>query len=95
MTLHPSTFEYLKPTDDQIAQMADCREVTRHYAEFLQATLPEGADKTYILRKLRELAMWVNVCITREADGTPRVAPPADEPADPVTFNNVSTSDFA
>ena len=38
----------------------------------LDAVIPEGADKTYLLRKLREVAMWANVAITREADGTPR-----------------------
>ena len=45
---------------------------TFDYACELQALLPDGADKTYVLRKLRELAMWNNVAITREPDGTPR-----------------------
>jgi len=70
--LHKSTFEYLEPTDQQISQMAVVRSTTADYAKFLEHNLPDGPDKTYILRKLREIAMWANVTITRNADGTPR-----------------------
>lgn len=72
MPLHASTFEYLKPTDAQIATMADLRQRASVYVQAIEAGVPHGPDKTYILRKLREVAMWVNVAITREADGTPR-----------------------
>lgn len=70
--LHPSTFEYLKPTDEQIAKMARVREASRVYAELLDRELPDGADKTFILRTHRTNAMWANVAITREANGEPR-----------------------
>ena len=70
--MHASTFEYLKPTDAQVETMAKLRQASKVYADELIATLPDGADKTYVLRKLRELSMWVNVSITRDADGTPR-----------------------
>lgn len=72
-TLHPSTFEYLRPNGAQLLTMDDARAATRAYARALEALVPPGPDKTYILRKLRELAMWVNVAITREPDGTPRL----------------------
>lgn len=72
MSLHPSTFEYLKPTDEQLKTMALVRNASRLYAEGLDMLLPDGPDKTYVLRKLREIAMWANVAITRNADGTPR-----------------------
>lgn len=72
MNLHPSTFEYLKPTQAQTEVMSDIRVATREYAEVLTDILPDGPDKTYALRKLREVAMWANVAITREADGSPR-----------------------
>lgn len=72
MALHPSTFEYLKPTDQQVAVMNDLRHRADVYAQALQAALPEGPDKTYIMRRVRETAMWVNVAVTREADGSPR-----------------------
>lgn len=72
-TLHPSTFEYLRPNGAQLLTMDDARAATRAYARTLEALVPPGPDKTYILRKLRELAMWVNAAITREPDGSPRL----------------------
>lgn len=70
--MHISTFEYLQPTDTQRATMEKARAEAATYARALEALLPEGPDKTYTLRKLREVAMWVNVCITRQPDGAPR-----------------------
>lgn len=72
MPFHPTTFEYLKPTEDQVKTMETARIAARTYAEALDRTLPDGPDKTYALRKLREIAMWANVAITREANGAPR-----------------------
>lgn len=72
MPLHPSTFDYHAPSDDQVAKMALAREAAAHYAAAINELVPEGPDKTYALRHLREVAMWVNVSITREADGAPR-----------------------
>lgn len=72
MSLHESTFEYLKPTDLQLEMMTKAREVCANCAIDLQILLPEGPDKTYLLRKLREVAMWANIAITRNADGSPR-----------------------
>lgn len=40
--------------------------------KLLDAELPDGPDKTFILRAHRSNAMWVNVAVTRQADGTPR-----------------------
>ena len=72
MPLHKTTFEYLKPTDEQISQMAQAREAARVYGEALDKLLPDGPDKTFVLRAHRSNAMWVNVAITRQPDGTPR-----------------------
>ena len=72
MALHPSTFEYLKPTDEQIETLAFVRRNFVIFAQILDKALPEGPDKTYILRKLRQIAVWSNISITRMADGTPR-----------------------
>lgn len=73
MALHNSTFEYLKPTEAQMHDMAAARNAAANYASALESLLPDGQDKTYALRKVREIAMWANVAITRHADGTPRV----------------------
>lgn len=52
--------------------MAACRVAAKEYAETLELELPDGPDKTFILRKLRTVAMWANVAITRNSDGSPR-----------------------
>jgi hypothetical protein len=67
-----TTFEYLKPTDAQTTTMAQVREAAADYARVINGLLPDGPDKTYCIRKLREVAMWANVAITRQPDGTPR-----------------------
>lgn len=72
MSLHESTFGYLSPTDAQKETMNDARAAAKKYAESLDGLIPDGPDKTYIMRELRGLAMWVNVAITRNADGSPR-----------------------
>lgn len=73
MNLHPTTFEYLKPTDEQIAQMARIRAAAKTYADVLDEVLPDGPDKTFVLRNHRSNAMWANVAVTRHPDGAPRV----------------------
>ncbi len=72
MTLHTSTFEYMKPTDAQVEKMAKVRAAAKAYSDVLDAELPDGPDKTFVLRAHRSNAMWVNVAITRLPDGTPR-----------------------
>jgi hypothetical protein len=72
MSLHPSTFDYLKPREGQIEVMNALREETKHYANVLDQALDDGPDKTYILRRVRETAMWVIVALTRHPDGSPR-----------------------
>lgn len=72
MTISASAFNYLSPTKDQSDSMVQARRAAAMYASALEELVPDGPDKTYLLRKLREVAMWVNVAITRSADGTPR-----------------------
>jgi hypothetical protein len=72
MALHVSTFEYLKPSPEMVEQMAAVRKAARVYAEALEIGLPDGPDKTFILRAHRANAMWANVAITRHPDGSPR-----------------------
>jgi hypothetical protein len=72
MSLHGSTFEYLKPTDAQIEQMAQIRAAAKAYCDVLEQMLPEGPDKTFVIRAHRSNAMWANVAITRLPNGTPR-----------------------
>ncbi len=70
--MHASTYEYLKPTDEQIDAMAKVRAAAKAYNDVLDAVLPDGPDKTFVIRNHRSNAMWANVAITRHPDGTPR-----------------------
>lgn len=72
MSLHPSTFAYLKPTDEQMESMARVRNAAALFARVLEEQLPDGPDKTFALRAHRSNAMWANVALTRQADGSPR-----------------------
>ena len=72
MSLHPSTFEYLKPTAAQLGAMSIVRQAAAAYCDVLERELPDGPDKTYVLRAHRSNAMWINVSVTRQPDGTPR-----------------------
>jgi hypothetical protein len=62
----------MKPTDEQIERMAILREAARVYCDALEYHLPDGPDKTFVIRAHRSNAMWVNVAITRLPDGVPR-----------------------
>lgn len=70
--MHDSTFEFLAPSEQQKQHMAALRAAAAAYAQALETTLPAGPDKTYLMRKLREVAMWANVSVTRKEDGSPR-----------------------
>jgi hypothetical protein len=68
-----TTYDYLKPTEKQMELMALMREASKVYGKALEDILPDGPDKTFIIRAHRANAMWANVSITREADGSPRI----------------------
>lgn len=70
--MHKSTFEFLKPTDEQIDAMNMLRQAAKEYAEALEQWMPDGPDKTFALRNHRTTAMWANIAVTRQADGAPR-----------------------
>lgn len=60
------------PTDAQIEAMAKVRAAAKVYNDVLDEVLPDGPDKTFVIRAHRSNAMWANVAITRLPDGTPR-----------------------
>jgi hypothetical protein len=70
--MHPSTYEYLAPTTEQLQRMTRVRAAAKAFSAVLEAELPDGADKTFIIRSHRANAMWANVAITRLWDGAPR-----------------------
>lgn len=72
MPLHPSTYEYLKPSQPQLETMERVCRAARAFNDVLETELSEGPDKTFVIRAHRSNAMWCNVCITRHPDGSPR-----------------------
>jgi hypothetical protein len=70
--MHATAYDYLQPTPEQIEQMAKVRAAAKTYGEALEALLPDGPDKTFVIRNHRSNAMWANVAITRQPDGAPR-----------------------
>lgn len=70
--MHHSTYEYLKPTDAQVATMSRVRAAAKAFNDILDSELPDGPDKTFVIRAHRSNAMWANVAITRQPDGAPR-----------------------
>lgn len=70
--MHPSAFEYLIPTHEQLETMSKIRREAAGFARAIEDLLPDGPDKTYTLRIFREVAMWANIAITRNPDGSPR-----------------------
>lgn len=71
-TLHDAAFGSLNPSGDQVKQMSRLRLLFTDFAEELDMLLPSGPDKTYVMRQLRDCAMWSNQCILRNPDGSPR-----------------------
>jgi hypothetical protein len=45
------------------------RKAAADYGAVLEEHLPNGPDKTDVLRQLREVAMWAYFAITRHPDG--------------------------
>lgn len=72
MSLHDNTFNYLRPTDPQMIAMNNLRGAATIYNKAIENNVPEGPDRTYLQRKLREVAMWANIAVTREPNGAPR-----------------------
>ena len=58
MSLHASTFDYLMPTEAQQETMKDTRALFKEFASHMDHILPDGPDKTYVMRQLRDCAMW-------------------------------------
>lgn len=70
--MHPTTYEYLQPTEKQKNVMTNLRAAAQIYGQVLEELLPDGPDKTFVIRAHRSNAMWANVAVTRNPDGSPR-----------------------
>src|SRR6516164_375608 len=70
--IHPTAFDHISPTEDQIGKMADITEAFKICANTILQSVPAGSDQTYILHQLRDCAMWANAAILRNPDGSPK-----------------------
>ena len=65
-------FTYDKPDDGQVDLMKHIRDDAKRLAYFIQEFVPDSADKTVAIRKLREAVMMANaaiVCERKTQDG--------------------------
>jgi hypothetical protein len=72
MSVDLRAFDYLTPSPEERESMERLRTAAKNYAMAIITEVESGPDRTYILRQLRSLAMWANVAVTRNPDGTPR-----------------------
>jgi hypothetical protein len=56
-------FQYHAPTDDDIPKYVEIRKQARALAHRINELVPDCADKTAALRKLRECVMTANAAI--------------------------------
>jgi hypothetical protein len=72
ISMHEDTFQRLTPNDEQAAAIATMRSAFGLTVAAVLANVPEGPDRTYVIRQLRTCAMWCNMSITHQPDGSPR-----------------------
>jgi hypothetical protein len=70
--MHETTFDYLKPTEAQLAKMTAFRKAFSDLAQEIGDAVPESRYRSLTLTSLEEAAMWINKAITRHGDGKPR-----------------------
>lgn len=56
-------FSYHPPTAEQLLQYESIRASAREFADVINQVVPESADKTAAIRKLRECVMTANAAI--------------------------------
>lgn len=61
------------PAPGQIEAMKILNKAAKDYADVILELLEDGADRDYIIRRIREIAMWCNVCVLKHDDGADRV----------------------
>jgi hypothetical protein len=72
MDLHPHAFDSIKPTEAQLLAMQKVRDGAKEFYELLDRVVPDGPDKTFVVRQLMGLVMWANRAVMHRPDGAPR-----------------------
>lgn len=77
MPVHSVAFTHRPPAAVPAQHLSTTEAVSAAFATLaasLETLIPEGPDKTYMMRHLRETAMWATTAVTRNPDGSPRSA---------------------
>jgi hypothetical protein len=53
-------------SDDKQATLQALQEAAHTYASHVIELVPDGTDKTYLMRKFHEVTMWVQIAVSRE-----------------------------
>jgi pyridoxine 5'-phosphate synthase PdxJ len=59
-------FTYHPPDDARRVQHEDIRQLLLEDAQYLNANLPEGREKSLAITKLEEVMFWSNAAIARQ-----------------------------
>lgn len=65
-----ATFDYHKPTDEQVERIAIVRKSCKSVAAVIWGNCPNGPDRTAAIRKLHEAMMTANKSIVLEGEVT-------------------------
>lgn len=72
MPMHPTTYDALAPSVDQLARILALRKATKAYADVVESIVPEGKMRDRVLIDLLGIESLAIIAVTREDDGTPR-----------------------
>ena len=72
MPLHETSFQYLRPSPEQIIVMGDVRKAYEVLYAAIDELVPEGRYKSLAITELEASAMFANKGIVRYSDGEPR-----------------------
>jgi len=61
------SFQYIKPTDEQVATMQSFRDRFEQLASDIELAVPESRGRSLAITKLEETAFWLNKAITHNS----------------------------
>lgn len=65
-----ASFDYHKPTDDQVNRISIIRGASKVMVQAIWAQCPDGPDRTVAIRKVHEAMMTANKSIVLEGEVT-------------------------
>ena len=70
-------FTYHAPTPEQLVAYTDIRQAAKIYAETVNKHVPDSADKTAAMRKIRESVMAANLAVACNSKETLEIKGPS------------------